>query len=67
MGKLHFGIYFQDSMAKKLDKGVGLPLLQLSSNTIRQGLFQEKMQRSQVQKIWLVRSMVPGMIRLSWK
>ncbi len=30
-------------------------------------IFQEKMQRSQVQKIWWVRSMVPGMIRLSWK
>ena len=66
-GKAPFGIYFQDSMAKKLDKGAVLPLLRPSSNTIRQGLFQEKMQRSQVQKIWLVRSMVPGMIRLSWK
>ena len=44
-----------------------LPLLQLSSNTIRQGLFQEKMQRSQVRKIWLVSSMGPGMIQLSWK
>ena len=49
-GKAPFGIYFQDSMAKKLDKGAGLPLLQLSSNTIRQELFQEKMQRSQVKR-----------------
>ena len=64
-GKAPFGIYFQDSMAKKLDKGAGITAV--SSNTIRQGLFQEKMQRSQVQKVWLVRSMVPGMIRLSWK
>lgn len=51
-GKAPFGIYFQDSMAKKLDKGAGLPLLQLSSTQYVQELFQEKMQRSQVQKIW---------------
>ena len=25
-GKAPFGIYFQDSMAKKLDKGAGIPL-----------------------------------------
>ena len=44
-----------------------LPLLQLSSNTIRQGIISRKDAAITSQKIWLVRSMVPGMIQLSWK
>lgn len=52
---------------QEIDKGAGITAVQLSSNTIRQGLFQEKMYRSQVQKIWLVSGMASGMIRLNWK
>ena len=49
-GKLHLVFISKILWPRNWIKVRVLPLLQLSSNTIRQELFQEKMQRSQVQK-----------------
>ena len=66
-GKAPFGIYFQDSMAKKLDKGAGITAVAAIVEHNTSGIISRKDAAITSQKIWLVRSMVPGMIQLSWK
>ena len=64
-GKAPFAVYFQDYMAKKLEKGAGITAVAAIVEQIHQESFLVSLTISIVQKIWLVRNTEPGMTRLS--
>lgn len=66
-GKAPFGIYFQDSMAKKLDKGAEITAVAaIARDTILQVSFLRNLQGLMAPRIWLERNTVLGMILWSW-